>query len=728
VREQGLVKFLIAVLQAELEDWSFQRLLAVFDSSYFQPRGVDFNVAASARAVSLALRRLQLPGNRAAILDAVQRVAARTPLPKDERDPDDAQPLEDLARLALPLLRWYAAHTEPLRRSHSLGDWFDVLAGIVSQWTNHGPRTADATLWDDLQRRLREAANAEAKVSEQPLRLTVTQFLAEFRDLIADERLQPRDEDPGSVRVLSFDQLRHVSVPHLFLAGMTEDSFPQRRSDDCLFSDAERERLADRGVSLQHHARHQQEEMLFFQLLLHRAGRRLTISYPEVDQHGQPVFCSPYVVALRSVFTPQSLPILPPEGQLDPIPPAEQALSLEDVRLVAMDEALSGRAGWLRTLAESPAQRATIANLRGAVEMALHRFQTPGFTVYEGRLESPQHQRALADRFSPQRQFSATELEGYAKCPFRYWLESVLKVEALEEPTEDPDRRRRGLLVHDVVARLLEPMSAGMASHELAEQFRALVAERLERELKVNELQRALSRIEQQLLDEWANAYAQQVSDYALVVREAGGESWSSAAPEMPFGDAPRARQDDGRAAYPPLEVGSAERRVLVRGRIDRVDLGRSSDGRPVFSVIDYKTGAKPKFTVQEVESGRALQLALYTLAVQRLGIAPADATPFQLGYWCLSQTGFAAGPGPRAKKSALDAAVWQTLVDVLERIIPQLAAGIRAGEFVVENSDQKCTGSCSFHTVCRVNQVRSVALARLKRRNRFELAPETPR
>jgi hypothetical protein len=56
-----------------------------------------------------------------------------------------------------------------------------------------------------------------------------------------------------------------------------------------------------------------------------------------------------------------------------------------------------------------------------------------------------------------------------------------------------------------------------------------------------------------------------------------------------------------------------------------------------------------------------------------------------------------------------LDQAVWGSLVETLEHIIPRLAAGIRAGRFPVFNADPDCTAGCPYNTVCRVAQIRAL-------------------
>lgn len=720
LREQGLLKFLMAVLTAEVEDWSYHALMRVLDSSFFRPEIPQVEVPSSVRAVAEVLRRLRLPQHREIILSSVCHASQR-----DDHDTEtDADPsLASRARCALPLLQWYSQHTEALRKAHTLSAWVDVLAhlvdclGCLSTPPTEQGTVSDERVWDRLQRMLRDAAEADSHRAALPTTLSLPEFLSELRDLLADERLDPPSEARGKVRILSCEQLRHLSVPHVFLVNLAEESFPRRRQDDCLLSDSEREHLAAQcQLPLLHHRQHLQDEMLFFYLLLLSARQSLTLSYPVVDSEGQPVYPSPYLTSVSSLFVTEAVePVR--EGCLDPLPSPDRALTAADVRLLAMHAALQGHPGWLRALGEHLPTRSMVQNVLAAVEMAVQRYHTSGFTVYEGRLESPTHLRSLAQSYGMQHHFSATELETYAACPFRFWLEHVIRVSVSQEPTEETDPLRRGHLVHAVLADLLANYPPGTTPEQLTSRFRELVEQQLRRQPTLTELQQALTRIEQQLLDEWATAYGRQMAEYMEMMRQQGVETWSTPLLEIAFGKAGKSGDND--RAFAPLKLGSGEGCVLLCGRIDRLDLGHHQ-GRLVYTVIDYKTGNPPKFNRSEVESGRALQLVLYTLAVQRLGMAPPEALPFQMGYWCLKETGFRAGLSSSRKKiNPVDEAVWQSLVELLEETVPRLATGIRQGEFVVDNPDRECTKTCDFRTICRVNQIRPLA-EQLAKHRRF--------
>jgi len=731
LRESGVIKFLLAVLQNELEDWKFDRLMTVLGSSALQPGNYAGEWVKDVRQTDRVLRGLRLSQGRRDILPAVERASTRfqpvaTAVDVDDTDVPQERPLNaEQYQAALRCLTWFQRVTEPFSRSQTLGEWIAVLdqlltvCGVVGPSVQEDPgRLRRTQHWESWQRRLRDAALAEAQSLSDVPRWELAALLPELRDYLAEERLEPLPEPAGAIRILSLEQIRHLEVPYLFLVHLTEDSFPRRHRDDCLFTETERRHFVELGVPLRHALRHQQEELLFFATLMLSATECVTLTYSAVDGRGQPQFSSPYVSAIQSLWSPGAFRVQA-AGQLDPVPAAERSVSTTDARLLSMQAALRGESGWFRCLAEQAETRSTARNLLSAVEMAHARFETSGFTKYEGRLEHPGHLVALSQRFHQQRQFSATELEAYATCPFRFWLEHVLDIEPVPNVESGTDHLRRGVVVHDVLSRLVDHFHQDHLIAELGQRFTDLVTTQLQRQPTQSDLERALLRIEEQLLTEWSGAYAEQFQEYVAQI----SEHWDTAthwqtAPEVPFGTVPHLAPE---VAHPPLKIGREDQPVLLRGRIDRIDIGRVS-GQPVFTIIDYKTGRRPDAKETDQQAGRRLQLVLYAVAARRLGLVPADASPYQLGYWCLKETGFRSGlPGRNAAKfQAIDAATWTALEQIVDETIPQLVAGLRGGEFVVENADDNCTGHCAFHTVCRVNQIRPLVESRVKLRRTY--------
>ena len=443
--------------------------------------------------------------------------------------------------------------------------------------------------------------------------------------------------------------------------------------------------------------------MFLFYSIVTRARQSLILSYPSVNSKGQPVFPSPYVTALISLFTKDAVTISR-EGRLDPVPETNQALTLSDLRLAGMIEARQGHPELFRAVMElEPLQKPTW-NTLAACEMADYRFHQRGFTKYEGRLELAQNLNALRQRFGSQHQFSATELEAYARCPFQFWLSTVLRIDAVDSPEEGTDYAGRGNLLHEVLAKLL--IEGALADPDrLRTRFTELVNLQLEMQTPETPLQRALIDIERQILNRWADAFTEQQLNYDRQTSEVLKQT-QSLAPEIPFGrlpEAPSATID----SHPDIQFGHDEQTVKMRGRIDRVDVG-SYEGHPAYVVIDYKTGKPPSFSNNELIAGRSIQLALYLLAIKRMGLVSPDAIPFQMGFWGLKEKGFKTGMTRSFER--LDPAVVQRLDTILDDLLPRLAEGIRSGRFIVENPDAHCTGRCHYRTVCRVNQLRPLA------------------
>lgn len=737
----SIVKALFSVLQLEAEDWPFARLVQVVGSNYFQPGWPELTQGLGVRSISAALRRLKLHSGRDLILRVLGRISSGLAFEDPEsfeNRRDSKLALAALSKSAHTILKRFSSITERLRQKRPLAEWSDVIASLGRDlgWHQVGQsihesalpqtRTADATIavrdrqdWDLLQRILRTAGETDRRLvlsaetkSVKQRKMDLDEFLVEFRDLLSGERIKPVPDPGGCVRILDVEQARHLDVPHLFVVGLSESSFPLNRGDDCLFGEAERKEFALRGLPLQHREQFQRDEMFLFYSVVTRARKQLTLSYPAVNSKGQPVFASPYLVALRSLFNESALPIHH-EGQLDPVPESDRALTDADLRLLAISEARSGSPGLFARLGQRDNWAQTGSNVLAAIDVNAHRFHERGFTGYEGRLSMEQNLSALRQRFGTRHQFSATELEAYAECPYRHWVTSVLNINELLTPEIGTDYLARGNLIHEVLAQMLRE-GLDKPAEQLAARFQALIDEHLAVRIHETELQRALTRIERRLLSQWGEAFALQQTEYFRQLQEAWTGGVGSLPPEIPFGRLP-GEPDPSEVAGNPLVFGTGAETVHVRGRIDRVDTG-FVQGRRVFNVIDYKTGRPPKASAEDLTVGQSLQLALYALAVRRLNLAGNDSSPYQLGYWSLKATGFKRAYQKSSKSMVpIVPELADSLEQALDDVIPRLARGIREGKFLVENSDENCTGYCPLKTTCRVNQVRNVALTQYK-------------
>ncbi|QDT50859.1 DNA-dependent helicase II [Symmachiella dynata] len=729
-----VIKALMAMLQVAAEDWPFERLLPLLQNNYFHPDWPEYAAGEATRDVAAQLRRLQLRGGRREILKRIFRAAQ----PSEIDELLSGSKLEkrrvqmQSAAAAGDFLTRLSAVLDPLQKQHTRSGWAEILVRIGREMrfdprtlpalTDEGERdmrARDTDAWQAFENMLYAAAGFDERVHEGGQTIDFPRMLTELTDLIHQTELLNRDSAVGKVRVLDATQVRNLDIPILFVGGLTETGFPQRRGDDCFFSEADRRDFNERGLPLQHRTSRTQDEMLLFYGVVTRARQRLILSYPAMNSTGQPLLPSPYLLTLLHLFDEGAVPIMR-RMELDPVPPISEMLTEADLRVVAVEQALNKDAGPLRSLFELPGHEPLVRNILAAATMADHRFRIHGFTPYEGLIPSAKHQILLGKRYSIAHEFSATELEAYANCPFQYFAGHILNVNMLDAPEVKTDYKQRGNVVHDVLKKLhqqylavsTENGDAPPSEEELSAQFDELLQTLLRQHADDPKLMQTLTEIETRLLSEWGEEYARQWADYSKASEKNWDEPPQPVRYEVGFGAAPGGDPaTDAAETAECLVLGVAHRAVRIRGRIDRIDVGEIA-GTPAFNVVDYKTGASTKFTPKKISEGGLIQLPLYAMAAERLGMVAAGAQPMELGYWFVKETGFksklTAGQVNEGEFTASE--VWEHLQATLEESIPQMAAGIRRGQFPVYNEDTKCTTNCPFSTTCRVGQIRPLA------------------
>lgn len=292
------------------------------------------------------------------------------------------------------------------------------------------------------------------------------------------------------------------------------------------------------------------------------------------------------------------------------------------------------------------------------------------------------------------RPISASALETYAKCPFRYFLQYVLRIEALETP-DDLDviaPLARGVLLHDILREFistsprLEPTQSW--SPDDRSRLRAIAQRRFDEEAETGYAGKPLAwsferhRLQQEL-------YQTLDTDNDIratfgVVPEAVEVGFG-----MPDGDVPAVRF--ALAGHTP---------VAFKGRIDRVD--RSPDGDHL-AVWDYKTGSKHPYkkTVENpLGQGTRLQLAVYGLAArERWG----DTPPVDVGYWFTTEEGV---------DKLIHYRLTDEIVEEFAEVLDTVVGGITAGRFPArpgadENGVFENCRSCSFDRICPADRDR---------------------
>ncbi len=533
-----------------------------------------------------------------------------------------------------------------------------------------------------------------------------------FRDVLMEMLRSLRSTDvlnarPGAfarrgVNVLDVNSARGLGFRAVAVLGLAERAFPPPPRQDALLLDEERRALAARGgPELPLRALGPDPEPLQFALAVHSAGERLLLSYARTqDGDPRPQLPSPFLrqaaTALRGeTVSAEGLDALDedtltrlPAGRLGAATPGEALTAEEyDRTLLEVDRLL----GTVALAARAPTVARALAAHRA-------RYEDDHLTPYDGVLGEAAH-AGLADRAGLAGPLSPSSLETYATCPYRFFLDRVLRL----RPVEDPEQLER-----------IDPMEKGTLVHRVLELFLTRCGDedppRPERREQHLELLSSIAREEFDDLERrgltghrllWQLDRRQITDDlrlwYEHELRDEGLRGFDRGAFEVRFGPAFVPGEDASPLSTDePLAVDAGGRDLLFKGRIDRVNW---NEGEPAFRVTDYKTGKRrDEHGENRLSGGRALQLPLYLLATARILGMPPEAGEAHYHY-ATRRGGF-----ERARFSG--EALEEREAD-FGALLGRMADGILGGRFQAAPDLRKKCRWCDYHGLCPAQRER---------------------
>ncbi len=523
----------------------------------------------------------------------------------------------------------------------------------------------------------------------------------------------------GSAGTLRVDNIRAMLV-----LGLCEGEFPQSVHEDSLLSEQDKEALESLGIELDsREVRRMSEELLYVWRTFSKPTEHLYLSWSTSTTDGQ--------VRAPSVATARVRDILP---------------YLEPIRFSS------------RMMSEREGLR--------------HR------TPMDDRVPRPTVRRMLGEEIW----LSQSKLNAYARCPYSYYGAHILKLR--ERVDAKLDNLGAGNFLHHVLEQYLRRALDGenrlrpMEHAEVAELadavIEAYIREVARGEAPNGRLLHLFDRLRQVALVLIDSIQAElSESDFAVVGLEwdthgyrrgdpsplmlSLGEEAISFAESFMMANYPEGRTpttDAGAGGFPlsrpvqnmtpdgvsglPIFTPPEEApiRLLLGGRIDRVDLFRSPDGETVYvRVVDYKS-SKHEFSPTALKGKMDIQLLLYlftlcspenrALFADRKGKVPTQVLPAAAVYMSPDESDRAgiirakrtgvmvdepeitgavgdAAFWPSAKKGLLSSSAMAELQDLLRETILDTAAVMYAG----------CAGRTPSEEACRYCRVREACAAK---------------
>ena len=557
---------------------------------------------------------------------------------------------------------------------------------------------SDQLAYDRIERILEELRAAD-DISTAP---TLPTFDVFRRAL--NEALQASVGHLGSVGqgvfVAPFRTAAAMSFDVVHLVGMIEGAVPPAGRDDPLIPERDRERAggSDAGLPLQ---QQRKDDERYAYLAALATAPEHTLSYPVADPAGQREnFPSRWFLERASqlegipVFS-SNLPQLSGRHWMTVITSMRHSLetSHDSVHADVNDYNLGRLNAW-----KSAGLRVDDHPLSGdgvladSMRLGGARFGRQ-FTEWDGNLSAAS---ADFDNMLTGRPQSPTSLERWAKCPFSYFLGSVLRLSAEDSPEDiyEIPAMERGLLVHEILEDFIDAVGKQGSMPEPQEEW--------------SDPQHAELRqiADKHFLDAEARGITgktvmwQIARDEILIDLEAFLDADSQV--RQQFGVSPMLSEAEfgiSPQGWQPADFALPDgTRIAFRGKIDRVD---ADDSGKHALVLDYKTGSSRSYSKLKddpIDRGHHLQLAIYSLAARQ---ALGDDTEVSAAYWFVTSANkFELLPSPAVNIG--DESVMERFSEGMSTIV----GGIRQGLFPANPGDPGWGGFancrfCDFKTLC---------------------------
>jgi len=410
----------------------------------------------------------------------------------------------------------------------------------------------------------------------------------------------------------------------VYIVGMAEGAFPPSSPDDALLPDSARRSLVP-AVHLPLRSDRKLEERRLYLAALASGGRRFLSCARATGTGGSRQYPSPWFMTAASqlhgsLLSTADIEKLGGSDWLTVLASSQQALKLADATGYAdpVDYETASLSRWRENGQPIGGHFLNSEGSTGrrVIDMENSRGDS-AFTAWDGNLSALAGSGGRLE-VKDGTTFSASRLQTWAQCPFKYFLENILHLTVLEKPEEQLviDAMEKGSLLHSVLERLvIESKAKGVLpghGQPWGEENRRMLMQIAQEEFRLAEERGITGKA---LF--WDAAKFDMLHDLeAFLRRDSAWRAAQSCRPEeaeYTFGNF-RGREDN---PAPTIELQGGLK-ISFRGQIDRLDLDRT---RKKAWVIDYKSGGTYSYKdmgKDPLNGGRLLQLPVYGLAVRK--------------------------------------------------------------------------------------------------------------
>lgn len=579
---------------------------------------------------------------------------------------------------------------------------FKIAAGIVLKSPPESRQAGEcsANLWayQKFLELLQQMGNMEALApvaAEASSQISFEAFCQELLWLCQHETFSLPSHHAGYVMALDAYQARQWRKPYVYLGGLVEGQWPAAHQETAFFDDEQRRCLNKQGIALKLSSERQQDEAYLFYLACSVATKQLMLSYSSADSKGDPLLRSSFIEDVLQLFDEAAV-LVRQKSLSEIIPPLEDIVCWRELcEYIVKQGDTSAQEATINNAAVNESQRELCQHIwaMAAVEKQRYAFGVP-FEVHDGRLAQEAIRQKLQKDFGAEYRWSASALATYGQCPFRFFLKYVLRLQPLEEPTEEVAALDLGLIAHRILKQFFSLHNTDHPNKPLAcrssEEAKAQMAQIVDELFAQWENQGLVTH--KQL---WELARQRMQADMAALVDFETNPNEKIAQSEL----VPRAFEAPYEIEILLDETAPQGETIRLAGKIDRVDVSLGGPPQPrQYKVYDYK--AKGGSSTTNILAGIDFQMPFYALGAAEAVLSGEQPPPECAGwaYYRYTRPISLMNNVSRKKKGRTEAA--ETYITHAKNWARQHIQHIRQGRFPV--CPMRCSEYCDFQNICR--------------------------
>lgn len=679
---------IVRLLDLIKKDYFYEDLFYVLRSSYFDFSDIDV------QNLREALELIKITQGKERILNSINSRIEYLNSLSEEEVPSKEKEISKLTK-AQEDFQKIIELLEPLRVKQKPLEFIENLKSLISQLkvyekifeiklpiekdinlTTYSKDVRALNLFEEI---LEELTYTFEKLNLHHQSLSFEQYYDFITSAIFGTRYNIKERWGYGVLVTSPDEIRGLSFSILFLPGIENGVFPSRYTPLIFLEEKfirnERQKLLE-------------DRYLFYQCL-NAFENELYLSYPEQDEKKEKIV-SDFLIELNKICEISDFDKSLLKNFVFSQSELFEKFSIQDLSNLKFDS---------KNLFEK------IKNVKETIERIQKRIQNQidgigkeyGGIITDSDLLNNLYNETL------NRPFSITELETYAQCPFKYFINYIIQPEIEEEIEEDLQRNEFGIIIHQILYRFLNNLK-----NENRNFYAELKSNREQLSVELKSIAKDIIKVYERL-----NPFFFLTEEIIL-----GSEKIPSILDK--FLELELSRIDDV-LNYIPQEFEKSisahfnidNLEFQLRGKIDRIDVNTTNS---TFKVIDYKTGEPP--SKRDYFDKISFQLPLYLLLVQEyfksinqnLQIDDAE-------FMKLSQN-------TKKKESTKITSFRNNIIenaDVLNELnstlktVAELIIKIRSGKFnltTVERFEDRICKWCNYQGICRIDVIKKEANA----------------